>query len=158
MLFRSQAGLTKDTYQKWSWRMYYNRAMGFALQDEFQDVLRGTVSTDYLIDSGERVAVTDVPADIDGRRVPAALVESDATLEAAAVEKMVKLGLRPGLRLAKLTEYRGRHEALIEWCDRELAAAPAKEAVPEPMPVAPVESDADLDREILAMDMSGALR
>ncbi|MGE0446620.1 MAG: hypothetical protein AB7P99_15445 [Vicinamibacterales bacterium] len=127
-------GGSKDTYKKWDWRMFYNRAMGFALQDEFQDVLRGVVSYEYLQDGG-----VAIEGDVDGRGVSGTLETSaEAALENKARKMMAERGFPPGKRLAKMTAYRGRLEALI--AELEQMPVPPKTEAPKQLEEAPIDT------------------
>lgn len=97
----------KDTYRKWDWRMYYNRAMGFALQDVFPDVLRGVVSLEYLRDSGISVRVEgDAPVE--------AVVGASAETQAQLTGEFERLRLGPARRLVMLQQHRGKELELLD--------------------------------------------
>jgi hypothetical protein len=100
-LFDKRGGM----YDKWDWRMYYNRAMGFALQDTFPDILRGIVTPEYLADAGVRVEQAG-PGVIEGSAF-------DSELQQQITGEFDRLRLPPARRLVKLQTFKGREPELL---------------------------------------------
>jgi hypothetical protein len=134
-----KAGLTgKDNYKHWDWRMYYNRAMGFALQDEFADVLKGVVSPEYMQDAGLTIDAQTVGAEPpEGQK---ALPPPSLDMQQEMMRLFDQLGTKPAGRLVRIKQNKGREAELIETLKAEVAKklpTPVdKPAQPTPQPTA----------------------
>jgi hypothetical protein len=152
----------KGTYQSYPERMYTRRALGYALQDEFADILAGVTPWDVVIET--------VP---DGGDQPRNIIEGEVVRQpngepatptngtidpevAAALEKgFAAVHATDGFKRLKLAAYKGREKELVEWLRKEYAAKngikpkPAIEnafaGVPDAAPVAAPAREAVAD-------------
>lgn len=113
--------VTRKMYSSYPQRMYTARAMGFALRDEFGDVLRGLMTSEEMgDDDGDLDAIETRKSDDDSGLI--ALQNTDPDLAYQVSEGFGSVGLTSAQQAVKLAEYRGREADLVEWLRDEFAA------------------------------------
>jgi hypothetical protein len=92
----------KGLYRSYPQRMYTRRALGFALVDDFSDVLGGLTPWDTIAETAGHGGEDDL-----------------RTRLATAFDA---IHLTPGQQRAKLLAFRGKEPELLDWCRREYVA------------------------------------
>jgi len=111
----------RKMYQSYPGRMYKARALGFALRDEFGDVLRGLMATEEMADGDQ--PIEDIQGDAAQPEPLGQLEGLEPGLAASLRTGLAGSGLTPGQQEIKLREYQGREPELLEelreaWMDK----------------------------------------
>jgi len=111
----------RKMYQAYPGRMYKARALGFALRDEFGDVLRGLMATEEMADGDQ--PIEDIQGDAAQPEPLGQLEGLEPGLAASLRTGLAGSGLTPGQQEIKLREYQGREPELLEelreaWMDK----------------------------------------
>ena len=125
-----RAGLmAKDLYTKYPQRMLTRRALGFLMQDRYPDVLRGVVHLEQLYEIADADEAKPLPQGPVVALLPVG-ADLDPAVQAKLTEAFDLCRLNAGQRTAKLAEYRGREDELLDWLRSEFAARQGKKLKP----------------------------
>ncbi len=116
-------------YRAWPQRMYTRRALGFALMDEFSDIIGGLVPTEYAEDAEQmkQVGASATPAAAAAAEPPAhPMAALDETVQQALTAAFDAVKFSPAQRLIHLNRYKGKEDELLDFLRDEYAARQGK--------------------------------